>query len=123
MDLSDISAHSRTLEIKHPATGNPTGLVLELVPMEDDRVKAVRRKYQNKAMRGGLSVEDLEEQTFELLAAAIIGWTWNGDLTWNGEKPKYSTAKVIDVLKSKNGPFIIRQVDKALGDEAGFFSE
>lgn len=122
MDLSGIKAGIRTIDIKHPATGEKTGLSLDLVSLEDDRVKAINRKYQNKAMRGSVTLEDLEEQRLEVIAATIIGWKWEGEAKWGGEKPAYSAAKALEVIKSDGAAFIIRQIDKALGDEAGFFS-
>jgi hypothetical protein len=123
MDILAIQPTTITVDIKHPATGAPIGLQIECVSLEDDRVKAVERSIKNKALRGGRNVmtaEKIEDNTVDLLTAAIVGWTWAEGLSLGDLKsPPLNKANVGKALAL---PWLAKQIDTALGDEAGFFS-
>lgn len=123
MDILAIQPTTITVDIKHPATGASIGLQIECVSLEDDRVKAVERAIKNKALRGGRNVmtaERIEDNTVDLLTAAIVGWIWADGLSLGDLKsPPLSKANVGKALAL---PWLAKQVDTALGDEAGFFS-
>lgn len=123
MDLLSIRPNTITVEIKHPATGAPIGLTVECVSMESDEVKAVERQIKNKALRSGrnsVTAEKIDENTVAILSAAIVGWTWSGDASLGSEKnPALNAANKAKLLSA---PWIAKQIDTALGDEAAFFS-
>jgi hypothetical protein len=101
----------------------PIGLKVECVSLEDDRVKQIERVIKNRALRGGrntVTAEKIDDNTIEILAAAIVGWEWDGDLTLGDLKnPPLSK---INVGKLLAVAWIAKQIDQALGDEAAFFS-
>jgi hypothetical protein len=124
MDILGIQPSTITVDIKHPATGAPIGLQVECVSLEDDRVKSVERAIKNRALRGGrntVTAEKIEDNTVELLTAAVVGWKWEGDLTLGDLKsPQLSK---INVGKLLAVGWVAKQIDTALGDEAAFFSK
>lgn len=121
MDILSLQPSTICIDIKHPATGSPIGLQIECVSLEDDRVKAVERAIKNRALRGGrntVTAEKIDDNTVELLTAAIVGWKWDGDLTLGDLKnPQMSKINVGKLLAVS---WIAKQIDTALGDEAAF---
>lgn len=124
MDILSIQPQTITVDVKHPSTGARIGLSIECVSLEDDRVKQVERVIKNKVLRSGRSTvtaERLEDNTVELLTAAIVGWNWADGLTLGDLKnPPLNKANVGKLLAVA---WIAKQVDAALGDEAAFFSK
>lgn len=124
MDILSLQPGNISVEIKHPATGAPIGLTVECVSLEDDRVKAVERQIKNRALRGGrntVTAEKIEDNTVEILAAAIVGWKWDGELTLGDLKNPQLTKMNVSKLLAVS--WIAKQIDTALGDEAAFFSK
>lgn len=121
MDLSAIKATEKTVDIKHPATGLPTGLQLTIVPMTDQRVQAVQRKTTNARLakrNAKLTSEQLEAEARELMDAAVVGVTWGGTASLHGEKPKHSPETVKALLDID---WIRKQVDEELSDQESFY--
>lgn len=129
MDLSEIKPSAHVLDILHPGTGEETGLKIELVSMDDERVKKVQRKWQNAALQRTkrnkkITAEEVEARSNEILAAAMVGIVYGKDAngkeaTWKGEQPKL-TAKLKDEMLSVE--WLRRQIDEALGDSEAFFA-
>ena len=123
MDILAIQPSTISVDIKHPATGAPIGLKVECVSLEDDRVKSVERAIKNRALRGGrntVTAEKIEDNTVEILSAAIVAWKWVDGLTLGDLKNPHLTK--INVGKLLAVGWIAKQIDTALGDEAAFFS-
>lgn len=120
-ELTTIVAGPRPLQIKHPATDEPIGLELLLLPDSHEQVRAASRKATNERMfnRGKVTAEKLEAGRIDMLAASIDGWNWEGELTFHGEKPAFSEKTLRQVFKEL--PWVAEQVDYALGDRAAFF--
>ncbi|MER8806026.1 hypothetical protein [Mesorhizobium australicum] len=123
MDILAIQPSTINVDIKHPATGAPIGLQVECVSLEDDRVKVVERQIKNRALKGGrntVTAEKIEDNTIEILAAAVVGWEWVADLTLGELKnPPLNKANAAKLLSLG---WIAKQIDTALGDEAAFFT-
>lgn len=120
-DLSTIQPVARKIAITHPASGDETGLVLHLQSMSSPEVKAVQRRTMEQALKQGrrkVDLEKAEQNRIELLATAVIGWDWNGDASWGGEKLTFTKANVRKVLGAS---WLRDQIDAELGDEAAFF--
>ena len=121
----DISAaftpvSTRPLKILHPGTDEPTGLVLNLRPLTDRKVKKVKHDIQNKRLASRkfkVTSEQLENQTLEIHIACVESWEWNGDSYWGGKKLDFPEENVREVLSN---PIVSDQVDADLGDIAGF---
>lgn len=122
MDLSTITPSTLKVEIRHPGTGEPTGLVIECVSLQSEQVKRVQRSITDKVLRSRtrkLSAEQIEENAVEVLAAAVVGWEWRDGATWAGGKTlDFSPANVRVVV---GVDWLRKQIDEALGDESAFF--
>lgn len=92
MDLSSIKPIEKEFHVKHPATGEPVGLVLTLACAHDSRVKSAVRAINDEMLKAGqeLTKEQEEEYEVALAAAYIVDLRWEGDATWNGKTPEYS---------------------------------
>jgi hypothetical protein len=126
MDLSLLSKETCTIDIKNPENGEFVGVTVEVRSNDSEQVKFVHRKFQNRALakRGeGFDSEDIEDQSINLLIAAVASWEWSDDIKWRGEKPDNvnSDAFKREVLGSREGAFIARQIDKAMSEESNFF--
>jgi hypothetical protein len=80
-----------------------------------------RRKFEKRAMRAGrLTLEDLPDAQYELLAAVTIGWRVpSGQLLPDGKPfPAFSKAAAKDLYARY--PVIRQQVDLAMKDRANF---
>lgn len=122
MDFADIKASTARVDIRHPATQEPTGLVVWLKPMSDPALKAIQRRFTNEALRHRgmkLTAEKADANRTDILVAAIERWEWNDEAEFNGEKPELTAENVRKVLKVE---WVRDQLDEALGDEAAFFS-
>lgn len=121
MDISTIVAAERTIDIKHPASGQPIGLKVTLRPDSDPAVTAARRSFLNDRLqrRGKVTAEKIEEQNQRVIVAAVSGWTWEGDLTFEGGKPDFNEINLVKVLKKLT--WVRDQIDEELGDAAAFF--
>ena len=123
MDLSTIAPSTVPLEIRNPGTGKATGLVLNLLSMESDAVKKVKRANTNKAINRRnrkLTADDLEENSLDLLVATVASWEWKGDAAWTGgKKPECKPEIVREVLSLS---WIRSQVEEVINDESAFFA-
>lgn len=131
MDLSTIKPSERTIEIEHPATGQPLGVRVTVVSLDDDRLKRTKRNITDESLKlqakgKSFKVEELERNSKALLFGATTGWEWyspTGDEddtpTFNGETPEYNQKNfyaVVDAL-----PWFGEQIREALEDSKGFF--
>lgn len=122
MDLSAIKPATQKVEIIHPGSARPTGLVIEVTSAESDAVKRVVRRHIDFMIRGRgrkMSADKAEEHMIEKLAAAVVAWEWNGDAAWGGKKLECTPENVSLVLGTE---WIRRQVGEVVEDEAGFFT-
>lgn len=120
-ELTNIVAAERRLDIVHPATDEPVGLVLILLPDSHPQVKAAARKSLNESIsrRSKATAEQIEANRISMVAASVGGWEWQGELTFHGEKPEFTQQTLQQLLKEL--PWVGEQVDVALTDRAEFF--
>ncbi len=125
MDISGIKSTARTIEIVHPATGEPLDISVTLVSYDDERMKRIKRNILDRRshleQRGKhFKAEELEANRNQLLFAAMTGWEWRGEATFHGEKPEFVQKHVFAVLDEL--PWFRDQLDEAIGDEKAFFT-
>ncbi|NMT33327.1 hypothetical protein HGQ62_01530 [Stenotrophomonas maltophilia] len=120
-ELTYIVAAERRLDILHPASQEPVGLVLILLPDSHPQVKTAARKSINDRInyRGKVGAEQIEASRISMLCASIGGWEWQGELTFHGSKPEFTPQTLQQLLKEL--PWVGEQVDVALTDRAEFF--
>lgn|SRR5690606_35597947 len=121
MDISNIVATPRIVDIKHPATGAPIGLKITLLPSSAEPVVAAQRRLLNERLQRHTkaTAERLEQNGLALLEAAVSDWKWEGDLTFKGEKPPFNAVNLRKVITEL--PWIREQLDTELGNDAAFF--
>lgn len=93
MDLSTIKPVERQYEVKHPATGEATGLVLTLACTHDDRVKAAIREANDHYLKNTgekASEKELDAYDNAIAASYVIDVEFTGDANWKGKTPKFS---------------------------------
>ncbi|MHC1549394.1 hypothetical protein [Phyllobacterium sp. K27] len=128
-DLSQFSGIAAKLEdgfdltIVHPATGEPTEIVIKVASYRSERVKRVQRRLANAAIREGKknpkkvgTVEEIEEKTNEIVAASVISW----NLTQGGKAVECTPETVLNVISNPDYFFISEQIDKAADEDANF---
>lgn len=125
VDLATIKPTDRTVDIRHPVTGEDIGVSVTLMPVSDDRLKRLRRQIQDKQSvleRKGKSfkAEEREKNANDFLFAAMTGWNWHGDdVTFRGERPEFNQRNVNAVFEEL--PWFREQIDEELGDTKSFF--
>jgi hypothetical protein len=120
-ELSTIVAAERGIDIKHPATEQPIGLRITLLPDHHSQVKAASRKAVNDRLisRGKVTAEKMEAGRTDMLVASVGGWEFQDELTFHGEKPAFSEQALRKLFKEL--PWVAEQVDLELGNRAEFF--
>ena len=130
MDLSKFAGISHAfengveIEITHPVTSKPLGLKVKVASYASERVKAVQRRIANRSLRENkrnpkrtATVEELEEASTEILAAAVVGWS---GFELKGKPLECNRENVLSVLNNPDLWFIREQIDKAADDVTAF---
>lgn len=123
-DILSLQPIVKTLVPKHPFTGEPIELEIDLRSMDSPEVQAVERQLKTKALRGGrnnMSVDKMEDAEYAILHAAIVAWRWTGSLDLAGVKNPPLTRENSERL-FRSAPWLKKQVNTELADEAGFFA-
>lgn len=141
MDISGIKPTTRTIEIKHPGTGDPIGIRVKLVSMDDDRLVKVKRAILDERLRlesrnKSFKADDIEANTHKLLFNATLGWEWYdqpevtneaGDVTkeavecptFDGAVPEFNQRNFVRVVKEL--PWFAEQIQEELNERKDFF--
>lgn len=121
-DISTIVAKPRDIEIKHPATREPIGLTITLLPSTSDPVVAAKRRILDESLQriSQPSAARMEQNSLALLEASVAGWAWKGDLTFHGQKPDFTPANLRKVVTEL--PWVRDQIDAEAGKDAAFFA-
>ncbi|RZZ84777.1 hypothetical protein [Pseudoxanthomonas winnipegensis] len=120
-DIFSIVPAERAIQILHPGTGAPVGLSITLRPDSHPKVQAALRRSVNAKLvaRNKLPAATADHDRIELLVSAVAGWEWQGDLTFNGDKPECSECNVKAVLSEL--PWVASQIDQEMADTAAFY--
>lgn len=126
-DISNLDGFTAALEdgtdveLKHPATDKPLGIVLRIVSYDSDRVRSVQRRQTDAAMRlrarnKAPTSDMLETNGREIMAASVVSWT---GMEMDGQTLECTRDNVLAVLK--RFPWVGEQIDAVGGDRAAFF--
>lgn len=133
MDISTVKPVSRHIEIKHPATGEPIGVRVEVVSVDDERLTPIKRKIQDRSMylqqrSKTFKSDEIEENTRELLWTATIGWEWYSptgeeadQATFEGNVPEFNVKNFNKVTKAL--PWFQSQINEEVGETKAFFDQ
>lgn len=125
VDLMNIKPSAKDCVIVHPATGEPIGLTITVLPITDDKPQATIRKVNDRrfklaARQKSFTSEEAEANGYDIISSAITGWTFtNPELMIGGVQPPFSSAGARKLLVDL--PWILSQLDDFLGDTARFF--
>lgn len=125
MDISSLVPTERLYEVKHPKTDEPIGIIVSLVSIDDDKLKAVKRRIADKrahleARGKSLSGSDIDNNTNEIVFAAMTGWQWSDTAEWRGKKnPPFNKETVFDVLNTL--AWFRNQLSEEIGATDRFF--
>ena len=123
MDISAIKPEGRTINITHPATGEPIGLSVTLRPQSAPEVEKVKRTLTNRRLQNRNfkpTAATIEADANELLIACVAAWEWKDKVSFHGEKPECTPDNVRKVLTEL--VWVRDQIDREAGDSESFFS-
>lgn len=125
MDVSAIVEYERLfpLDLLHPLTEEPTGIVFQIRSAESREAQKVQRKHiddiYERRQRGKLIKGSAEiERELEKAASYIASWDW-GPHDWKGKKPDLNMKTAIEVMREAG--WIYAQVVEA-ANKVGNFS-
>ena len=138
MDISALKPGERTVEIRHPATGLPLGVRVNVCSIDDERLKKLKREIMDERMKleqrnKSMKAEDIERNAQRLLFTAARGWEWynptggEGDEGYdadampffNDEQPAFSQANFMQIIRQL--PWFADQLHEEVGDTKSFF--
>lgn len=110
------------LEIRHPVTDAPLGVVFQIRSAGSAEAKAVQRRQSDANMKRmqknkALSSAVVEQQMLERAASYVASWDW-GTETWKGEVPELSMGKAAEIMGEAD--WMYAQVTEAAENIANF---
>lgn len=118
-DLSTLLAKETTkVELLHPATKKPLGMVVTLAGPAADTYQTSRLKLVQENM-GQTDAEKISKKMVELLAACVL--SWEGFIE-NGVPLACTPENVMRLLTTPGYYWLKEQLESALGDVARFIS-
>lgn len=124
MDIANLKPSERTIEITDPTTGENLGIRINMVSIDDDRLKAIKRKITDERLRlsqrnKSFTAEQVENNANRILWTAVTGWEWYGkDVNFLGEVPEFSQRNFYAVLETL--PWFRDQLNEEIEDRAAF---
>lgn len=127
LDLQPVSDEGADMHLEHPVTGerlfNDDGdaMVIRLIGRDSKRFRAKNAQIANRKMakrNNRNSVEELDSDGAELLAACTLGWS---GLALNGEPLPFSEQNALKLYTNPGYRWIREQVDTFIADRANFF--
>lgn len=96
--------------------GEDSASVRQVVRKQHDK----RSEKIRKGRDWGFDSETIESETIDKLVAATIGWS---GLVLDGKPFEYSVANARKLYGDERFPWIVEQVQKAMGDRKRFFKK
>jgi hypothetical protein len=148
MNLADLSTAKVSdvtfdVELKHPVTGAPLGLVAQIVGFHSDKVRPVVERQSNAALKtafeikrkagDAITVDKTRRENAEKLAAATVDWFEREMDAPLGQKPKvtkgwqfgddrlqFSESAAIQLYSDPAFAWLYAQIAEAADDIANF---
>lgn len=120
-------------ELTHPSTGEPTGLILEILPPDHDDVYQAKvdivKSMKNTDYQASIEASLLLSNRIKMAVASIAGWEVKSDI-WNDifknlgfDNTDYTPEKCVKLLSMKTASWIRKQVDDVVTDKERFFNQ
>lgn len=138
MELSTLVPSERIVEILSPGTKQPIGVRISLLHINDERLKKLKRQFQDERYRleskgKVFKAENFDNNANELAFAAMVGWEFynptgkkgdagydeNGTLLWNGKVPEFNKKNAFEIFEKL--PWFRDQIGQEMGDDEAFF--
>ena len=120
--LFDLLPISVPLELKHPVSGEPLGVFLNVVGPDSVQFRKVRNAvFQRRALRAAtnpMTIDELAEENDELVASTIVGWS---DDAYFGGAFTPEAAKAI--IANPGFSWLKKQVDAFTDINSNFFRQ
>lgn len=118
---TQVNGEHRTLEVKHPASGE-TIAEIDLLSIDDDKPAAVKAAQDKRRLKSRnplkLDMAELRSDTLDVLAACTVAWR---GVEWNGEPMECTPGnarKLYDAL-----PWLKAEVERFVSDVAVFLEK
>lgn len=138
MDLAAAAARGAELELRHPATGQPIGILIRLAGADSQTYLDAQRRILDLAARDGKRTVDssvYERRAAELAAAVTMGWAYKsqkgarldsyerveGMIPWRGQELPFSDENAINVYLERR--WIREQIESFINVRANFFPD
>ncbi|MFO1104590.1 MAG: hypothetical protein U1E34_00705 [Amaricoccus sp.] len=128
MDLADILGNSRDqtrgrwFDLRHPVTGEPTGIRLQIAGPDSDQQRRAQLRLADRLAEladtnGRVTAEDRHRARIEALAECVTDWA----ITENGKPLPHSFVNVLRLLKAAR--WVEEQADQLAGMRSNFMGE
>lgn len=111
-------------ELRHPNTGERMGIFFKLASQGSEAIRNMSRKQLSTMERAGdvkgvAKIEQTESLIETRLAAAIVGWEFNGAVLFKGDtkSPEFNEENKMKLVKTA---WIFDQLYKQVNDIANF---
>lgn len=131
MEIGELKPQTRDVELLHPKTGEPIGVRVSVLSIEDEALKSVKRQILNGKLTAEqkgkhLKADDIEGNLDAILLAAVKEWCWynptdNDDNhpTLDGERsPELNPRNLKKLLAVES---LRAQVNEAISDTQAFY--
>ena len=138
MDLTSLKPSSRSIEIKHPVTEEPVGIRIDIVSIDDDRLKKLKRQIidasQKLQVKGKFfSAVELEQNANLIMFTASEGWKWYNPTgkesdegydadampSFHDEVPAYNQKNFVALITEL--PWVRKQLNDEMEETKAFF--
>lgn len=99
--------------------GENSGIVLKLISLDAPAPRSVARTYAQNFVGTKPTIEALEQQNGEVVAACIVGWSGLEDET--GAPLPYSAEKAKELMCNSELAFVREQVESFISKRVNFF--
>ena len=131
MELTNLKPTDRTIEIVSPVTGQPIGVRVRVMSIEDDRLKRIKRQITDESLKlqaknKAFKADELERNANMLMFGGTLGWEWysptgdDADMpAFKGEQPEYNQKNFVEIVTEL--PWFGEQIQEAIGETKSFF--
>lgn len=138
MELTNLKPTDRTIEIVSPVSGQPIGIRVRVMSIEDDRLKRIKRQITDESLKlqaknKAFKADELERNANMLMFGGTLGWEWynptgkEGDEgydpkqmpAFNGQQPEYNQKNFVEIVTEL--PWFGEQIQEAIGETKSFF--